>query len=183
MAQSLIGFAIAVAVPQEGTETKTFTPSTDLELPYDLGGTLAMVSVAMKRPSVVLENLPSFGDVKCADNNVIMSFKDVDYRVPLCTIDLPIYKGECWAFEETDNATEPVQEKPKCKKKRSGQPSESVGTGNVRVSVPKDGAVVGVKLFEASLNQFPRARTQSFGNATGTPGLTSRKAIFGHQSQ
>ncbi|KAI6356361.1 hypothetical protein MCOR31_010891 [Pyricularia oryzae] len=119
MAQSLIGFAIAVAVPQAGTETKTLTPSTDLKLPYDLGGTLAMVSVAMKRPSVVLENLPSFGDVKCADNNVIMAFKDVDYRVPLCTIDLPIYKGE--------------------------------------------------------------ARTQSFGNATGTPGLTSRKTIFGHQ--
>lgn len=52
MAQSLIGFAIAVAVPQAGTETKTLTPSTDLKLPYDLGGTLAMVSVAMKRSMV-----------------------------------------------------------------------------------------------------------------------------------
>ena len=40
------------------------------------------------------------------------------YRVPLYKLDLPIYVGECWAFGDADNATAPVQQKPKCNKKK-----------------------------------------------------------------
>ncbi|TLD11694.1 hypothetical protein PspLS_11759 [Pyricularia sp. CBS 133598] len=78
IAQSLIGLAMAMAMAQTGTETQTFTPANDLKLPYSLDATSAMVSVVMKKPSIVLENLPSFSDVKCADGNVILSFKNAE---------------------------------------------------------------------------------------------------------
>ncbi|KAI6312983.1 hypothetical protein MCOR29_007867 [Pyricularia oryzae] len=79
MAQSLLlGLAMARAMAQTGTETQTFTPATDLKLPYSLEAASAMVSVVMKKPSIVLENLPSLTDVKCADGNVVLSFGNAE---------------------------------------------------------------------------------------------------------
>ncbi|TLS27229.1 hypothetical protein PpBr36_05509 [Pyricularia pennisetigena] len=78
VAQSLVGMAMAAAVHAGGAGTKGYAPSTNLKLPYDLGDASAMVSVAMKRPSVVLDDLPSLADVRCADGSVVMTFDDAD---------------------------------------------------------------------------------------------------------
>ncbi|TLS22049.1 uncharacterized protein PpBr36_09666 [Pyricularia pennisetigena] len=76
--QSLIGLGMALAMAQTGSETQTYNPATDLKLPYSLDTVSAMVSVVMKKPSIVLENLPSLSDVKCADGNVILSFTNAE---------------------------------------------------------------------------------------------------------
>lgn len=78
VAQSLIGLGMARAMAQTGTETQTFTPANDLKLPYSLEAASAMVSVVMKKPAIVLENLPSLSDVKCIDGNVVLTFSNAE---------------------------------------------------------------------------------------------------------
>lgn len=78
LAQSLISSSLAAMVPR-ASDAKAFGPSTNLKLPYSLDDAAsAVVSIATKKPFVVLEDVPSLRDVKCADGNVVMAFDSAD---------------------------------------------------------------------------------------------------------
>ncbi|KAI6353346.1 hypothetical protein MCOR25_009031 [Pyricularia grisea] len=79
LAHSLIGLNSAAIVPRAEFDTKAFAPSTNLKLPYKLeDAALVVVIIATKKPFVVLEDVPSLKDVKCANGNVIMAFDSAD---------------------------------------------------------------------------------------------------------
>ncbi|TLD23729.1 hypothetical protein PspLS_06409 [Pyricularia sp. CBS 133598] len=79
LAQSLTGFSLATSMPRAESEGKAFVPSTNLRLPYNLeDAASAVVNVVTRKPSVVLEDVPSLKDVKCADGNVVMVFDSAD---------------------------------------------------------------------------------------------------------